>query len=204
MVRPSQRREMARWAVTHKAISLRKACATFEVSPTCYRYQPKAEPENARIADWLVRLTSTYRNWGFGLCFLYLRNVKGFRWNHKRVYRIYRELELNLRIKPKKRLLRQLPQPLTVPLTLNEVWSMDFMHDQLSDGRSFRLFNVLDDYNREGLGIEIDLSLPSARVIRSLEQIIQWRGKPGVLRCDNGLPTFDSRLGQKGTLAAAA
>ena len=81
---------------------------------------------------------------------------------------------------------------------------MDFLHDQLCDGRSFRLFNVLDDYNREGLGIEVDLSLPSARVIRSLEQIIEWRGTPKVLRCDNGLPTFDFRLGQKGTLAAAA
>lgn len=63
---------------------------------------------------------------------------------------------------------------------------MDFMHDQLSDGRSFRLFNVLDDFNREGLGIEVDLSLPSSRVIRSLEQIIEWRGKPRVIRCDNG------------------
>ena len=167
---------MARWAVTNKAISIRHACATFQVSETCYRYQAKAEPENALIAEWLVRLTSTYRNWGFGLCFLYLRNVKGFGWNHKRVYRIYRELELNLRIKPKKRLVRQQPEPLTVPRDINEVWSMDFMHDQLSDGRSFRLFNVLDDYNREGLGIEVDLSLPSSRVIRSLEQIIEWRG----------------------------
>ncbi|ATB60839.1 Xcd1 transposase peptide 2 (plasmid) [Xanthomonas citri pv. fuscans] len=63
---------------------------------------------------------------------------------------------------------------------------MDFMHDQLADGRSFRLFNVLDDFNREGLGIEVDLSLPSARVIRSLEQIIDWRGKPNAIRCDNG------------------
>lgn len=63
---------------------------------------------------------------------------------------------------------------------------MDFMHDQLSDGRSFRLFNVLDDFNREGLDIEVDFSLPAERVIRSLEQIIVWRGKPGVLRCDNG------------------
>src|SRR3546814_14954157 len=62
---------------------------------------------------------------------------------------------------------------------------MDFMHDQLSDGRSFRLFNVLDDFNREGLGIEVDLSLPAARVIRALEQIIEWRGKPRTIRCDN-------------------
>ena len=194
MVRPSQRREMARWAVTSKAISIRQACAAFQVSETCYRYQPKAEPENARIADWLVRLTSTYRNWGFGLCFLYLRNVKGFRWNHKRVYRIYRELELNLRIKPKKRLLRQLPQPLTVPLTLNEVWSMDFMADRLADGRQFRLLNVLDDFNREGLGIEVDFSLPAERVVRSLNQIIEWRGTPRVLRCDNGLELVGAAL----------
>ena len=112
--------------------------------------------------------------------------MKGFGWNHKRIYRIYRELELNLRIKPKKRLVRERPQPLAVPETINQVWSMDFMHDQLADGRSFRLFNVLDDFNREGLGIEVDLSLPSARVIRSLEQIIEWRGKPAVIRCDNG------------------
>jgi putative transposase len=57
---------------------------------------------------------------------------------------------------------------------------------QLSDGRSYRLFNVIDDYNREGLGIEIDLSLPSSRVVRALAQIIEWRGKPRVIRCDNG------------------
>lgn len=63
---------------------------------------------------------------------------------------------------------------------------MDFIHDQLSDGRSSRLFNVLDVFNREGLGIEADLSLPAARVIRALEQIIEWRGKPAMIRCDNG------------------
>ncbi len=166
--------------------NIRHACQTFEASETCYRYQAKACVENAQISDWLLRLTTAYRDWGFGLRFLHLRNVKGFGWNHKRVYRIYRERELNLRIKPKKRLVRERPEPLAVPDAINEVWSMDFMHDQLSDGRSFRLFNVLDDFNREGLAIEVDLSLPSARVIRSLEQIIEWRGKPKAIRCDNG------------------
>ncbi len=186
MVRPSQRREMARWAVEGGRTNIRHACQAFQVSETCYRYQAKASEENARIADWLIRLTTAYRDWGFGLCFLHLRNVKGFGWNHKRVYRIYRELELNLRIKPKKRIVRERPEPLAVPEAINQVWSMDFMHDQLSDGRSFRLFNVLDDFNREGLAIEADLSLPAARVIRALEQIIEWRGKPKVIRCDNG------------------
>jgi putative transposase len=75
---------------------------------------------------------------------------------------------------------------LAVPTALNQVWSMDFMHDQLSDGRCFRLLNVIDDFNREALGIEIDFSLPAERVIRALEQIIEWRGKPGAIRCDNG------------------
>ena len=146
----------------------------------------KLSGENAEIADWLVRLTYNQKNWGFGLCFLFLRNVKGFPWNHKRVYRIYRKLELNLRIKPNKRIVREVPEPLAVPSSMNETWSMDFMHDSLECGRPYRLLNVIDDYNREGLGIEIDFSLPSARVIRSLEQIIEWRGKPKVLRCDNG------------------
>ena len=193
MVKPSQRREMAKEAVSHRQISVRLACLLFVVSETCYRYQPKLSRENADIADWLIRLTDKQRNWGFGLCYLYLRNVKGFGWNHKRVYRIYCELTLNLRIKPKKRLIRAKPEPLTVPARINECWSMDFMHDQLEDGRSYRLFNVIDDFNREGLTIDIDLSLPATRVARSLNQIIEWRGKPKQIRCDNG-PEYISGL----------
>jgi len=183
---------MAKASVEIKQVSISLACRIFVVSETCYRYQAKLTDENALIADWLIRLTDNQRNWGFGLCFLYLRNVKQYRWNHKRVYRIYRELELNLRIKPNKRLEREKPLPLAVPEAINEVWSMDFMHDQLEDGRSFRLFNVIDDFNREGLAIDVDLSLPAARVIRSLNQIIEWRGKPKQIRSDNG-PEFISQ-----------
>ena len=186
MVKPSLRREMAQKAVAAARCSIRHACVIFGISETCYRYRAKLSSENAEIADLLVRLTHNQRNWGFGLCFLYLRNVKGYPWKHKRVYRIYRELELNLRIKPRKRLIRAKPEPLAVPTAINTSWSMDFMHDQLEDGRSYRLFNVIDDYNREGLGIEVDLSLPSERVIRALNQIIEWRGKPLQIRCDNG------------------
>lgn len=122
------------------------ACWLFSISETCYRYQPKLNDENVIIGDWLVRLTHNQRNWGFGLCFLYLRNIKGFLWNHKRVYRIYKELELNLRIKPKKRLIREKPESLSVPATSNESWSMDFMHDELHNGRKYGLLNVIDDF----------------------------------------------------------
>jgi putative transposase len=140
-----------------------------------------------------VRLTTNRKTWDFGLCFLYLRNVKGFGWNHKRVCRIYCELELNLRIMPRKRLKRPKPDELAVPDVPNHTWSMDFMQDQLTDGRSFRSLNVLDDFNREGLGIEVDFSLPAVRVVRSLNQVIEWRGAPQVLRVDNG-PEYVSGL----------
>jgi len=142
----------------------------------------------------LIRLTDNNRSWGFGLCYLYLRNVKNYTWNHKRIYRIYKALELNLRIKPRKRLVRDKPDALVVPLSINQVWSMDFMHDQLQDGRSIRLFNVIDDFNREALGIEVDFSLPAERVVRSLDQIIAWRGKPAVKRVDNGPELISGRL----------
>lgn len=194
MVTPSERREMAKDIVQTQHITIRRACLIFMISETCYRYQAKLSAENEKIADWLIRLTNNQRNWGFGLCFLYLRNLKGFKWNHKRVYRIYRELELNLRIKPKKRLQREKPAPLSEPLAINQIWSMDFMHDQLSDGRSFRTFNVIDDFNREGLCLEVDFSLPTERVIRALDQVIEWRGKPKAIRCDNGPEYISSRI----------
>jgi putative transposase len=159
---------MAKQAVTQREISIRLACDIYGISETCYRYRAGLSVDNRIIADWLLRLTHNQRNWGFGLCFLYLRNVKGFVWNHKRVYRIYRELELNMRIKPKKRLKRDKPVTLAAPSTINDTWSMDFMHDQLEDGRSFRLLNILDDCNREGLGIEVDFFIPTERVIRTL------------------------------------
>jgi len=177
---------MAQQSVEYKGVSIRLVCMAFGISQSCYRYQSKQSAENIEIADHLVRLTHNQHNWGLGLSFLYLRNVKGYGWNHKRVYRIYRELELKLRIKPRKRIVREKPEPLTVPESINQCWSMDFMHEQLSDGRSYRLFNVIDDFNREALAIDIDFSLPAVRVVRSLNQIIEWRGKPVSIRSDNG------------------
>ena len=189
-----QRVVMARHMVLERKLNIRQACQAFGISQCCYRYVHKQSDENLLIARLLLDLTQWRRNWGFKLCFLYLRNVKGYTWNHKRVYRIYCELELNLRIKPRKRLKREKLEPLAVPHIPNHTWSMDFMHDQLEDGRTVRLFNVIDDFNREGLGIEIDFSLPAERVIRVLEQIIEWRGCPQVIRCDNGPEYISSRL----------
>ena len=93
---------------------------------------------------------------------------------------------MNLTIKTRKLLIRENREALTVPLEINQVWSMDFMHDQLEDERKFWLFNVIDDDNRGAIGMEADFSLSAERVIRELKQMISWRGKPLVFRCDNG------------------
>ena len=108
-MKPSLRKEMAKKSVSKYGISVRLACDVFGISQSCYRYECRLSPDNNRIADWLLRLVTAHRRWGFGLCYLYLRNVKGYRWNHKRIYRVYRELELNLRIKPRRRIKRDKP-----------------------------------------------------------------------------------------------
>jgi putative transposase len=120
--------------------------------------------------------------------------VQGKRWNHKRIYRIYRQLALNLRIMPRLRIKRERPEPLGVPTNPNGVWSMDFMHDNLTDGRAYRSLNVIDDFNRKLLCAEIDLSLPASRVIKALNQVIEWRGKPQVIRSDNGPEYISHKL----------
>ena len=109
---------MAKAAVETHGVSIHHACECLCISETCYRYEAKLDVENQRIADWLLRLTETHRKWGFGLCYLCLWNMKGFAWNHKRVYR---EFELNLRIKSKKRIVRERSEPLSVPTAINRV-----------------------------------------------------------------------------------
>ena len=117
---------------------------------------PKLSSENALIADWLLRSTQAIKQWGCGLCFLHLRNVKGFSWNHKRGYRIDLALKLNLRIQQGRRLKRDKPYVLSVPVAKNQVWSLDFMSDILADDLNLRAFNVIDDYNRKGLAIDVE------------------------------------------------
>jgi len=129
---------------------------------------------------------------GFPKTFAYLRR-KGHEWNHKRVYRVYTILNYNKRRKGKRRLPQRIKQAIEPMEKINQSWSIDFMSDSLVSGRKFRTFNVLDDFNREVLAIEIAVSLPAVRIIRVLDQIISWRGKPARIRMDNG-PEFISNV----------
>ncbi len=135
--------------------------------------------------DALNQVLGKHGRWGFGLCFAYLRN-QGYTWNHKRVWRIYKQMGLNLPRRTKKRLPRIIKEPLSAPQEPNTMWALDFMYDTLYYGRSFRTLNVIDESNREVLAIEVDLSLPAVRVVRVMEQLEEMVGLPKAIRLDNG------------------
>lgn len=111
---------------------------------------------------------------------------KGYSWNHKRVYRIYKELNLNLKRKPKKRLAPRTAKKIIIPNEINQCWSLDYMSDSLFNGKKFRTANVLDDANREVMDILVSHSLPSQKLTRWLDNIASWRGYPKQIRVDNG------------------
>lgn len=159
-------------------------------------FQYKAKPKDDKaIEEALSQVVSKHPTIGFWQSYHRLRNG-GEKWNHKRVRRVYRAMKLNVRRKAKYRLPKRVKQPLSIANRPNQVWSIDFMSDNLKDGRKFRLFNVIDDFNRESVAIEVDTSLPSLRVQRVLEKLIVQRGKPQNIRCDNG-PEFISHTLQR-------
>ena len=151
----------------------------------------KSLKDDSQVIDALQKLSSDHPTYGFRKLFAYLRR-DGREWNHKKVYRVYRELKMNRRRKGKRRLPARIKQPLAQPPGINESWSMDFMSDSLVDGRKIRTLNIIDDCNREALAIEVDTSISAKRVIRVLKWLIAWRGKPKVIRVDNG-PEFTSK-----------
>jgi putative transposase len=143
---------------------------------------------DAEVIAALAALVEGHPARGFWKCYTLLRR-QGHGWNHKRIYRVYRQMNLHLRRPAKRRLPKRLRVPLYVPRNPDTVWSGDFMSDALACGRRFRTFNVVDDFNREALHIEIDTSITSPRLVRVFEQLRRQRGLPQVLRTDNG-PEF--------------
>lgn len=175
--------------VEEHGVSQRQACNTLGVPRSTYHYKPEPKVDTPIIME-LENLVSKHPPIGFWQSYHRIRK-RGFVWNHKRVYRVYTGLKLNIRRRFKKRLPTRVKQALFQPEAINQVWSIDFMSDSLWDGRKFRLLNVIDDYNRELLAMEVDLSLPALRVIRVLEYLKEFRGLPKMIRSDNG-PEFIS------------
>lgn len=131
------------------------------------------------------------RRWGYRMLSLMLKR-RGFTDNAKRIYRIYREEGLQVRQRRKRKTAKWRGERPQAAGGLNQRWSMDFMSDQLADGRKMRTFNVVDDFSRECLAIEVDTSLCGARVARVLDRLVAERGRPARIVLDNG-PEFTGR-----------
>jgi len=151
---------------------------------------------DAEIIAALAEVVENRPSRGFWKCCKVLRRARPD-WNHKRIYRVYKAMKLDLRRKAKQRLPKRERVPLYVPLLPDAVWSADFMADALACGRRFRTFNVVDDFNREALHIEVDTSISSTRLVRIFEQLKQDHGLPQVLRTDNG-PEFLAKPSSSG------
>ena len=172
--------------MTVNGLPVQRACRAVGLGRATY-YRPRVEwaRRDAPVIAALTTLVAAKSRWGFWKWCDRLR-LDGHPWNHKRLWRVYRQLRLNLPRRTKKRLPLRLRQPLIVLPQPNAVWAVDFMSDTLYGGRRFRTLNILDEGVREALAIEVDTSLPAERVIRVLEQVVTWRGRPQALRLDNG------------------
>lgn len=158
-----------------------------------YRDIPDRVEKDRPVIDRLNEVVGRHSRWGFWKCFHWMRQ-HGDTYNHKRVWRVYKLLGLNLPRRKKKRLPARVRQPLEVSPLPHLMWSMDFMSDSLYHGKRFRTLNIIDEGVREALAIEVDTSLPSARVIRVLEQLAESRPLPRQIRVDNGPEFISAKL----------
>lgn len=167
--------------------SKERGCRIVGLSRSVYGYSARRDSTD-QIVEYLGELSRRYPMEGFWKLYGRCR-LDGYQWNHKRVWPIYKSMGLNVKRKAKRRLPKREKSPLVQPLGANQTWSLDFMSDSLSNGRKFRTFNAIDDFNREALAIEVNISIPAKYVVRVLERLIYFRAKPKRLRVDNG-PEF--------------
>jgi putative transposase len=169
--------------------SEREACKLMSMDRTTYRYKPRPD-HNAELRSQLIAMARQKPRYGYRrLCVLLERS--GCQASPQRVYRIYREEHLAVRRLKRKRLVRPAPEG-TLLSRPNQEWAIDFVADGLATGRGLRMLTVVDSFTRECPVIEVDTGLSSRRVTRALDWIITQRGRPQVIRCDNG-PEFTSR-----------
>jgi len=183
-----QQKQLAEELISDYGLPVTRACGLTSLARSQFYYQScRGDTE---VITALQQLADAHPVYGFRKLLACLKR-DGKRWNHKRVYRVYKLLKLNKKKRRKRRLPVRVQQPLQVQEVLNKSWSMDFMSDSLVSGNKFRTLNIIDDCNREALIIEIATSITAKRVVRTLEQLIDWRGKPATIRVDNG-PEFTS------------
>lgn len=177
---------------------VRRRCKILSLRRQTY-YRRKAghrpEEEDARIAGLLRQKTAEHVSWGFWMIFHLLRR-EGYAWNHKRVYRVWKAEELHLRRRPSRPKLKRKYEDLLAPGHVNQGWAMDFLSDWVvgEDKQSVRLFNLVDECSRMALWTEAHKSIRAKKVTDILDKVIEWRGKPQYIRCDNGTEFTSSDL----------
>lgn len=186
MVDLPQKREAATLLVA-QGLSQNQACKVVQLHRSVCRYVSKREPD-PELIDEIKTIAAERPRFGYLRIHALLR-AGGRTINHKRVHRIYRELGLAVRSKGRKKFFWGRKCPKEQALQINDRWSMDFVHDSLSNGRRIRLLNIIDDCSRECLAIEIGHSLSGKQVIEILEQLRETRGLPKEIVTDNG-PEF--------------
>ena len=188
MVTPAAKRQVAGYLQEKHSLSQRRAAKLVRTAPRVLRYKSK-RPSDEKARTRLCELAQERPRWGYRRLHVLLRR-QGVVLNRKKTHRLYRQEKLHLRPKNKRRRVtssvRVAPPQLTGP---NQMWVLDFVHDSLAGGRSFRTLNIMDGWSREALCIEADTSLTGKRVVRVLEELVQVRGKPQFLQMDNG-PEF--------------
>lgn len=178
-----------------RGVSTRRCCSVLGFRrQTYYKRRQGHRPEelDARIAELLHQVTRRFVAWGFWLVFYFLRR-QGHPWNHKRVYRIWKQEELHLRLPPKRPQLRRIYQDLLAPDHINEGWAMDFLSDWVvgPGQEKVRIINIMDECSRKALWTEAYTSISAKTLIEVLDKVVEWRGCPSYIRCDNG-PEFIS------------
>jgi putative transposase len=180
------KRQAAEVLVKDHGLSIGRAGNVVRLSRTAWYRRPGSGMERDRaVIELLNDLVARKPRWGFWKLHDRLR-LDGHGINHKRLHRVYCAMKLNLPRRTKRRLPTRLRQPLAAPNRLNEIWALDFMADALYGWCPFRTLNVIDEGNREALDIEVATSIPAQRVIRVMQRLIDWYGKPKALRLDNG------------------
>ena len=190
MTTPAGRREAAGQVQETMGLSERRACRVVGVNRSTARYASRRR-DDGPVRERLRALAERWRRYGYRRLTVLLRR-EGQKINAKRVYRLYREAGLAVRRRRRKRVSRPRGEGIRAPDGANGRWSMDFMADTLASGRTLRTLNVVDDFTRECLAIEVDTSLSGRRVTRVLERLVRERGMPGCIVADNG-PEFTGR-----------
>jgi putative transposase len=183
VVRPAQRRTVVGYFQQQYSMSQRRACRLASLSRKAAAY--RAKPRNdAGLRDRLKALGEQYPRYGYLMLHAMLKS-EGLVVNRKRTYRLYKALGMQVRTKRRRKLVR--PRiPMVVPTHVNERWSLDFVHDQLTDGRRIRVLNIVDDFSRACVGQLVDTSISGLRVTRYLDELAQVRELPASIVMDNG------------------